>query len=714
MEHLQYVIEDSTIAYLLGVNNFTNDESAILELVKNSYDAGALHVNISFSGDQLVIADDGQGMDENNIRTAWMHVGKSDKSYEIFDANNRKRVLAGSKGVGRFALARLGNHVMIQTKKDSNAGIIWETDWNSSSMRQDSTKLSVGTTIKISGLREKWGKKKIENLVNFLSKTYNDRAMNISVTHPDFSGDIPFYLPQPVLGVNCLSCISINYNSHEKTLNTVIDSDEFLDSAQDYCPNINLQRKESEVDIVTELTGLSNYDLTEEQLEDIASQLGDFSGTFFFCMKPSSIECEKFLYKHHGLPAPMPGGVILYRNAFSISAYDGKKDWLGFGKRSRKSPAAASHPTGAWRVRENQISGKIEIDKRRNAMLQDLSNRQGLDENIYYQLFVDIILLGFKEFERYRQDIVRHINVKNESVSIPAKTPVSDKVVQNPKLVPTLTVQESMQLADEIKSYRQESQDARQERTNVEERYKYDIRILNVLATTGLKASSIAHEMRKDRNSISANTDYIIAALQEYGMWDELLSPEKTKKAYKNVPVLLEKGREKCAKIVSFMDTMLSEIEKRQFQPGMQSIIVLLNRIKESWERDYAWISICIRVASDIEYYLSEDVLHVIFDNLILNSIQQNEKSNHLNIIIQGSLEDGLLKFSYSDNGVGLARKYQNNPMKILEVHETTRKNGHGLGMWIVNNTVNMSGGQILDIRGTKGFFAEFSIGGSL
>lgn len=182
-------------------------------------------------------------------------------------------------------------------------------------------------------------------------------------------------------------------------------------------------------------------------------------------------------------------------------------------------------------------------------MLQDLSNRQGLDENIYYQLFVDIILLGFKEFERYRQDIVRHINVKNESVSIPAKTPVSDKVVQNPKLVPTLTVQESMQLADEIKSYRQESQDARQERTNVEERYKYDIRILNVLATTGLKASSIAHEMRNDRNSISANTDYIIAALQEYGMWDELLSPEKTKKAYKNVPVLLEKGRENVLRL---------------------------------------------------------------------------------------------------------------------------------------------------------------------
>lgn len=130
MEYLQYVIEDNTIAYLLGVNNFTNDEAAILELVKNSYDARALHVDIMFSGDRLVISDNGQGMDENDIRRAWMHVGKSDKDYEIFDANNHQRILAGSKGVGRFALARLGSHVIICAKKESCDGVTWETDWN--------------------------------------------------------------------------------------------------------------------------------------------------------------------------------------------------------------------------------------------------------------------------------------------------------------------------------------------------------------------------------------------------------------------------------------------------------------------------------------------------------------------------------------------------------------------------------------------------------
>ena len=48
METLKYVIEDSTIAELLGVQNFSTDESAILELIKNSYDANAMNVTLEF------------------------------------------------------------------------------------------------------------------------------------------------------------------------------------------------------------------------------------------------------------------------------------------------------------------------------------------------------------------------------------------------------------------------------------------------------------------------------------------------------------------------------------------------------------------------------------------------------------------------------------------------------------------------------------------
>ena len=134
-----------------------------------------------------------------------------------------------------------------------------------------------------------------------------------------------------------------------------------------------------------------------------------------FSISASTQDAEKFLYKHTRLPQASTNGVVLYRNAFSISSYEGRKDWLGFGKRSRKSPAAASHPTGSWRVRENQISGKVEIDKKENEVLQDLSNRQGLDENVFYELFIEIILSGVRQFERYRQSIVRRIDAKKNS-----------------------------------------------------------------------------------------------------------------------------------------------------------------------------------------------------------------------------------------------------------------------------------------------------------
>ena len=713
MEQLQYIIEDKTIAYLLGANNFTNDESAVLELVKNAYDAKALNVTLTFSKEKLIIDDDGVGMSVFDIRDKWMHVGKSEKQYDVVDAKKQIRILAGSKGVGRFALARLGEKVELYSKKAEYTGIVWETDWNHSSLSENIQMCESGTKIVVSKLREKWGKKKVQDLVLFLSKTYNDTAMKITVIHPELTCNVQRYFPEPQVGKNCLSTIKLFYDCDRKKLSTTVLSDEFLDDAKRYCPEFDIKQSYIENNLLDEIK-LSNYDLTEDELQLYLEKLGSFSAQFYFYIKPTPIDVEKFLYKYSGLPEALPGGVILYRNAFSISAYEGKKDWLGFGKRSRKSPAAASHTTGAWRVRENQIAGKVEIDKKRNSFLVDLSNRQGLEENIYFQLLIEIIHVGISEFERYRQGIVRAINVKNESEKEKVSTPVSDKVVTNPKSISKLSEQEAKQLVDEIKSFRKESKEAKKDKEDTEERYKYDVRILNVLATVGLKASSIAHEMRNDRNSIASNTAHIIDALKVYGMWDELSTPEKTKRAYNNVPYLLESNNEVSKKIVAFMNAMLSEVEKKQFEPTWQSIADILKRIKLSWESDYAWVTININMEEDVIYLISEDVLQVIADNLILNSIQQNENSNHLEIVIEAKQSSELLSFVYKDNGKGLDKKYISAPRKILEVHETTRKNGHGLGMWIVNNTIIMSGGGIDKISGNQGFSIEFTIGGAI
>lgn len=715
MEELQYIIEDRTIAALLGEQNFTNKESAILELVKNAYDAGATLLTISFDHDAILVSDNGSGMDATDIRQNWMHIGKSGKEYKIIDSDNHARVLAGSKGIGRFALARLGELVSVCSwkGKPNIQGICWITDWNHSSLSSDHDLIEHGTKIKIQKLRDKWTPKAIEKLSLYLSRTYNDTLMEIRIKADSKEKIVEKYYSAPLLGQNCKSFIDLQYKSDLHTLHVTIESDEFLDEARTLCKSFDIHRHSVMIDILQEFD-TSHWDMSNSELESCLKKLGDFTGEFFFNVASTGSEREKFLYKYGLLPVSLDGGIVLYRNAFSISAYDGVKDWLGLGKRSRKSPAAASHPTGSWRVRENQLSGKIEIDKLKNNKLQDLSNRQGLDENIYYELFVEIILTGLKEFEHYRQEIVRAIDKKNEKPAESLKTPLVDRVIKNPKTVASLSTQETSQLVAELKTYKKESSEYQKNIESTEQRYKYDVRILNVLATTGLKAASIAHEMKNDRNFIADVYDNIVSALKQYGLWELLSSPEKTDKSYRNIPYLLSNNDEINKKLVAFMNTMLEEIEKHQFKPAWQSVADILNKEKHVWERDYSWITITIDLNDDICFYVSEDIVRVIFDNLILNSIQQNSEMNHLQIIISAESSKDYLFFKYSDNGKGLDPKYYHDPFKILEVHETTRKNGHGLGMWIVNNTVNMANGEIEDIGCGSGFSISLSLGGKI
>lgn len=472
MEELKYVIEDSTIAELLGVQNFSTDEAAILELVKNAYDANALNLKITFQNDTLRFEDNGIGMNADDIKKHWMHIGKSSKEYEIIDENNKKRIQAGSKGVGRFALSRLGYRVCLKSKKIDSVGVIWKTDWNTSVLDENYDIHTKGTDIEIIGLREKWNKKRIENLKKYLERTYHDTSMEIRIISDNYDEIVGEHFPKAKVGINCRSNIVLKYTNG--VLVTTVESDEFENEALKYCTGIDIKKFEKKTDVVNELKGNKITELLDDDIQNVINNIGEFSANLYFNIVSSKEEKEKFLYKYLNTQENIESGIILYRNAFSISSYEGKKDWLGLGKRSRKSPAAASHPTGAWRVRENQMAGYVMIDKKKNAVLQDMANRQGLDENIYYQLFVEIILVGIKEFERYRQNIVRKINVKNQ-VEGQKATPISDRVLNRPTSVSGLTKEEAKQLATEIKSYKKEGKQYQKDKEAVEARYKYDV-----------------------------------------------------------------------------------------------------------------------------------------------------------------------------------------------------------------------------------------------
>lgn len=641
---------------------------------------------------------------------------KVTKGYSLSGTeDNDGRVLAGSKGVGRFALARLGASVNVYSAKKGEIPVKWTTNW-SESILDDLTNeenLPLGTRIEISALRDRWTEKSIKNLINYLSITCNDDRMQIKI-YPNFGKGVSYIFKKPQIGKNFVTQIGLFYDASELKLYYTIKSDEFSNLAKNYCRSLDLQYFSNDVSILEELAGNTEIDSSDGELYSMLKELGNFSAELYFSLKtPTKQDVERFCYNYSALPDRYDEGVVLYRNAFSIASFDGEKDWLGLNQRSRKSPAAATHPTGAWRVRANQLSGKVEIDKKENYQLRDLANRQGLEENEYFKLFVKIITIGIAAFERYRQAIIRSIDKKNAPKPSPT-TPMIDQILRGRNKEIHLTSNETKALAQEISVVKAESKSFQDEKESTEKKYRYDVRILNVLATTGLKASSIAHELKNDRNSVSVNYQYIVDALKEYGFWEDLCSQEYTEYSYKNVPQLLSRNKAINQKIVAFMDTMLDEIEKKKFSPRSLSVNSIMENIKANWMRDYASLLINLNVDESVYFETSEDIFTAIFDNLILNSWQQNKASSQIVINISIHKVGSLLKIVYEDSGVGLPPKYINDPMRILEVHESSRENGHGLGMWIVHNTIRMTGGDVISIDGHNGFHFNFELGEKL
>ena len=133
MDELKFKVSTG-LKSILGQDLITSDNIAILELVKNSYDAHATRVIITFEKDSIIIADNGKGMSLNDLQNKWLFVGYSAKSDGTEDASYRskfKRNFAGAKGIGRISCDRLGSEVWLTTKsEDSNTVEIIHVDWN--------------------------------------------------------------------------------------------------------------------------------------------------------------------------------------------------------------------------------------------------------------------------------------------------------------------------------------------------------------------------------------------------------------------------------------------------------------------------------------------------------------------------------------------------------------------------------------------------------
>ena len=119
MAEIPFTVSART-ARLIGQENFANAGGAIIELIKNTYDADSKIgiVVIDPLEDQIFVIDGGVGMTSEKIKNHWMIIGTDDKLDDPFSKN--ARVKTGAKGIGRFAIDRLGSKCTMYTKPIDN------------------------------------------------------------------------------------------------------------------------------------------------------------------------------------------------------------------------------------------------------------------------------------------------------------------------------------------------------------------------------------------------------------------------------------------------------------------------------------------------------------------------------------------------------------------------------------------------------------------
>src|SRR5215210_5283070 len=109
---------DARSILMLGRDSIKDHTTALVELVKNSYDADATKVEVGIYGNvsqpYIRVADNGCGMTERQVENNWLKIGFSEKKTERVSKLKRRKT--GEKGIGRLSADRLGSLLELRTR----------------------------------------------------------------------------------------------------------------------------------------------------------------------------------------------------------------------------------------------------------------------------------------------------------------------------------------------------------------------------------------------------------------------------------------------------------------------------------------------------------------------------------------------------------------------------------------------------------------------
>lgn len=727
-------------AMLIGSENFSNPEGAIIELVKNTYDADSPCCYILFDGannqyTDIYIIDYGCGMDIGTITDCWMQIGTDDKQHHVETPTGR--IKSGAKGIGRFALNRLGEQAVMYTHKEKENAYTWKVDWNdfnapgkrineimadievvSLAMIQDKLlslakrfnislpNFATGTILNVRHLADSWNE-----------ESFNHLFVSLQDLIPPF--DIPsFQQYLYIVGHDNYGKIDAKYyDDFDYKLSAKYNKEGLFIDVQRNELDINALRSEYrglfELDDMkrfpyrledfeqesyqlrlklNDLSGIRDSEL----LEEYASKLGAFRFDFYFVKSSKSdISSEKFDAKypyrqfsptHRRQWLRKNIGVKIYRDKFRVRPYgENGDDWLHLGDRYSQNPIGAGQRMGGYHIRQNQIVGVVEISRLNNLYLQDKSGREGLQENEVFSLFKEILLGIINIMETDRNTVMYNLSLLYD-LNHPKEN--AKKQADKAQSAGEYTQANYNALSQGYTVVKQELEDKEEE-----------VRLLRNLASTGLIITSFSHELNNLTIQTSSRYDNMLYALNQVTSIDNVKNLGL--KDYQNPYEVVKAQKSYDEQVRSWLEFSINSISKDKRLRKSIHLKSYFEKFKKTWITVMNELNIDFDVkgfSDDMQIKAFVIDFDTIFNNLISNSIyaiKAKKSISNRKIRIDGELEEDYIVVVVSDSGKGLDKQYQSNPSVIFNAFESSKCNkngekiGTGLGLYIVKATIN-------------------------
>ncbi len=415
----------SGLKNIIGRDLINDKFIAIFELVKNSYDANANKVNITFEineheNNKIIIEDDGYGMTYDDIVNKWLFVAYSEKkalNKNIDYHDGLKRTLAGAKGVGRFSCDRLGEKLTLVTKSELDKK--WHKitiDWNTFERNETEEFVNIpvqytsldtlpdnkqsGTILIIEQLREEWNRESLLKLKRSLMKLVSPDAYN------EYSPFIIEMLVPSEMDNDNNAVTQKNYNEKRDTVNGIIYNDIFE----------RLDIKTTSIDITIQEGGQIIRSVLNDRGDDIFTveeKNRDYIGLYNISIKVFYLNqsAKNNFTRQMGVEPKNYGSIFIYKNGFRINPY-GESGQDFFGIDQRKAQGYNRY------LGTREIMGRIVIKGDNDKFIETSSRDHGFVETKEVKLlstfFVEKVL---KILEKYVVSIIEWSKIQPEKVS---------------------------------------------------------------------------------------------------------------------------------------------------------------------------------------------------------------------------------------------------------------------------------------------------------